>query len=371
MVLWIVFAVMTAAALAAVVVPFARKQDQIEAGGTDLAVYRDQLAEIDRDKARGVIDKREAEAARVEVSRRLLGATDHETDPSTSAAPLRPVLAAIVLIVPAVALAGYLAFGSPTLSGQPLAARQQENPADPRMAELVTRVEAHLRANPDDGRGWDVIAPVYMSIGRYDESVLAYRAAIRLQGSTSSRQADLGEALVHQAGGVITADAAAAFQAALLGGGDSPKARFYLAQAAEQDGRLTKARELWAELLEISPANAPWVPEVRARLNRVETELGVAPSAPGPTTEQVEAAQDMSAEDRMAMIEGMIAQLDQRLTDEGGTAEEWVRLIRSLMVLDKADDARNALDRARTDLADNPDALAQVNAAAGSFGLGG
>lgn len=369
MTLFVLFALLTAGALGAVMLPVLRRANSVDKGGTDIAVYRDQLDEVDRDLARGVISATEAEAARVEIQRRLLAATDGQEGGMSAATPLRPVLAAVLIAVPAVAVGGYLLLGNPQLEGQPLAARQSADPERARMAELVGRVESHLRENPEDGRGWEVIAPVYASMGRLEESVTAYRSAIRLLGSTSARQADLGEVITMKAGGVINEDARTAFEMAEKLNPPSVKAKFYLALADEQDGDLEAARLRWANLVEEAPPDAPWRREAETRLAGVRAQLGETP--PGPSAEDVAAASEMDAEDRSAMIEGMIAQLDQRLAEEGGSPEEWVRLIRSYMVIEKAEEARSALERARAAMADSPAALAQINAAAGTLGLDG
>ena len=109
--------------------------------------------------------------------------------------------------------------------------------------ELVARAEAHLAANPDDGRGWDVLAPIYARLGRYDEAVTAYRNAIRLDGANGARESGLGEAVAGAAGGMVTAEARAAFSRALKLEPGQPKASFYLASALAQEGKVAEAAE--------------------------------------------------------------------------------------------------------------------------------
>src|SRR5436190_19737093 len=175
---------MTAAAIFAVLWPLGRVRTP-QAGGSDLAVYRDQLDEIARDRSTGLIGEAEAEAARVEVSRRLIGAADSHLDdaPATGSSFRRRATAVAVLIaLPAIAAMLYLKLGSPDLPAQPLAARATMPLQDRTLDTLVAQVEDHLAKNPDDGRGWEVVAPVYMRLGRFDDAVKARRNALRLNG---------------------------------------------------------------------------------------------------------------------------------------------------------------------------------------------
>src|SRR4051794_11998938 len=171
MALSLVFALMTAAAIFAVLWPLGHVR-VTAAAGNDIAVYRDQLDEIARDRASGLIGEAEAEAARVEVSRRLIAAADaQERSAATSATGgtfrRRAAAVAVLVALPALAAALYLKVGSPQLPGQPLATRAAAPVQDRTLDTLVAQVEEHLAKNPDDGRGWEVVAPVYMRLGRF------------------------------------------------------------------------------------------------------------------------------------------------------------------------------------------------------------
>jgi cytochrome c-type biogenesis protein CcmI len=232
MTLWFLFALMTAMAIFAVLWPLARVKGMLRSG-SDLAVYRDQLDEIQRDRAAGQIGEVEAEAAKVEVSRRLIGAADAQAatpppPPVATATWHRRLVAVIALVgLPLVAGGLYLKVGSPDLPGQPLSARAADV-QNQSIDHLVMQVEAHLEANPEDVSGWEVIAPVYLRLGRFDEAVRARRNLLRLGGETPERQSDLGEALVGTANGVVTAEAKAAFERAVALDPQDVKGRYFL-----------------------------------------------------------------------------------------------------------------------------------------------
>lgn len=370
--LWPVLALMTAVAIFAVLWPLART-NAAERTAADAEVYKDQLDEIERDRASGVIGVAEADAARVEVSRRLLAAADAIPPPKLDAAAglrHRRSAAVITLVfVPLGAIGLYLLLGSPNLPGAPLAQRLTAPAGTDSMAGLIARVEAHLEQNPDDGRGWDVIAPVYMRLGRFDDAVRAFRASLRLNGENADRQANLGEALSGAANGVITSDAKAAFERALALDASNPRAQFYLGLAAEQDGRTTEAADRWRKLLAQAPADAPWVVYVRQALARLDPTA--ATSAPGPSAQDLASAADMSASDRDQMVRGMVERLAARLSADGSDVEGWLRLMRAYVVLGDRDKARAAAADARRALASDPDKLRRIDDGAKNFGLDG
>src|ERR1700692_1391051 len=249
MTLWFLFALMTAMAIFAVLWPLARGRAMLRSG-SDLAVYRDQLDEIARDRAAGQIGDVEAEAAKVEVSRRLIGAADAQAAtpgplPTATALWHRRLVAVIALVVlPLGAGALYLRVGSPGLAGQPLSARASDA-QNQSIDHLVAQVEGHLEANPQDARGWEVIAPVYLRLGRFDDAVKARRNLLRLTGETAERQSDLGEALGGTAHGLVTAEAKQAFERAVALDPQDVKGRYFLGLAAEQGARKADAGSIW------------------------------------------------------------------------------------------------------------------------------
>jgi cytochrome c-type biogenesis protein CcmH len=368
MTLWFVFALMTAAAIFAVLWPLSRA-GRPQSDGSETAVYRDQLAEIDRDVAAGLIGVPEAEAARVEISRRLLAAAETQRDPPIGSNVRSRRLAAVVAFVglPLVAVALYLPLGSPRLGDFPLAQRTRAADATQPLDNLVAQVEAHLEKNPTDGRGWGVLAPVLAKLGRYDDAVRAFRNSITYSGESSERRGDLGEVLVAAAGGVVTTEAKAEFERAVALNADEVKARYFLGLAAEQDGRSAEAAAIWRAMLAKAPATAPWRPVVQAALARV----GGGSTAPALSDDTLAAAKDMNETDRAAMIRGMVGRLAERLKQNGDDVEGWLRLVRAYMVLGDSDKAKGALAEARQAVANNPERLRQLNEGLKNLGLDG
>ena len=376
MTLWIIFASMTAAAILAVLWPLGRKATPA-ATGNDILVYRDQLEEIGRDRSAGLIGEAEAEAARVEVSRRLLAAADAQENaeaPVANAALSRQrrrvAAIAILIILPLLPVAFYLELGSPNVPDQSAFARVKTPEGNASIESLVGQVEAHLAKDPKDGAGWDVIAPVYLRLSRFDEAVAAWRKALALNGETATRDSGLGEALVAAANGVVTDAAKQAFDSAVARDPREPKARYFLGVADEQDGNRQAAADRWRAMLADAPADAPWVGFVRAALGRVTGEP--VPGATGPGDADTAAAANMSDEQRAAMIRAMVVRLADRLhADGGGDVDGWLRLVRAYAVLGDRDKARDAAADARRALASRPDDIKRIEDLVKGLGLEG
>ncbi|SFP73144.1 cytochrome c-type biogenesis protein CcmH [Mesorhizobium sp. NFR06] len=374
MLFWVIAAILTLGASLAVLLPLTGSMKGASAAGDhDLEVYRDQLSELDRDMARGLIQPGEAEEARAEIGRRILRLGAAERQDSAISGPSRGarlVASVAVLAVPLLSWGLYGVLGSPDLPSQPLAERLAKSPADSSVDELVARAEAHLAANPSDGKGWDVLAPIYLRLQRFPDAVTAYRNAIRLDGDSAVRQAGLGEAIASAAGGIVSADAQNAFEAALKLDPDNAKANFYLAVGLAQEGRKAEAVAAWQNMLGQLAPDSPWRNAVQQALAEAG-EPAVATGAPanGPDAQQMEAAQQMSPQDRQAMIETMVAGLDDRLKQNPRDEEGWMRLIRSYIVLGKADQAREALGRAVAAFGADSEQAKKFTAFAASLGV--
>jgi cytochrome c-type biogenesis protein CcmH len=379
MMLWFALALMTGAAMAAVAWPLTRQVRALRSG-SDLAVYRDQLEEVRRDHAAGRIGDSEAEAAQVEVSRRLLAAADAQAAQEAAQAAAMPtaqshrraVALAALLVVSFGSAGTYLSLGSPSLPGQPLASRDPGQSID----GMIAQVEGHLARNPNDGRGWEVIAPVYLRLGRVDDAIKARRNALALSGETSERQAGLGEALVAASDGKITPEAKKSFTRAVELDGGNVKARYFLGLAAEQDGQPAEAAKIWRAMLAGAPPDAPWAEFIRQEVTRVTGAPGPSPGpgpapGPGPSADDVAAASQLTPDQQMGMIRSMVTRLADRLQRDGSDIDGWLRLVRAYMVLGDRDKAVGAVGEARRALASEPEKLQKIDELVKGLGLEG
>ncbi|MBY5852155.1 c-type cytochrome biogenesis protein CcmI [Rhizobium ruizarguesonis] len=361
MLFWILVAALTAALAVILLYPLlrgAKAADNIRAGET--AVYRDQLRELDRDLDGGLITPEEADYARAEIGRRLIGVSADE--PAETPKPARHhrfTEAFVLLLLPVLGLCLYLTTGRPDLPSQPLEARL-ENPGND-VAVLITKAERHLAEKPDDGKGWDVLAPIYFRTMRVNDAQVAYRNAIRLLGPSPVRLDGLAETLMAVSDGVVTEEARKVLEQSLTLEPDNPRARFYIALGMEQAGRPDEARQAFEALAKQSPADAPWLPLVNQHIamnggapagtnpaapGANPAAPGANPAAPGnPTQQDVAAAETMNAGDRQQMIRGMVESLDAKLSEDPNNFEGWMRLVRSYAVLNDKDRAAGALKR--------------------------
>lgn len=345
MLLWIGFGVLVAVALAFVLRPLLSREREgsVSAPGADAtAIYRDQLAEIESERDRGLLAGSDAEAARVEIARRLLASVDERAGTPAAGAvaglsqKARAVLGlAIAGVVPVAVLVGYLALGSPGLPTAPEADRI-------RMRTEVAAVEARLREDPKDGRGWDVIAPAYMRLERFADATAAYARALLLLGDTPRRLAGFIDASRLSNEGRLTDEARAALERLVQLEPRRIEFRLMLAAARQQNGDLAGAEREYETLLQSAAAQDPWRPMVEYRL-----------------------------EDVRALRQGevMVQRLADRLKSEGGDLAGWQRLIRAYAVLGRKSDATTALGDARRLFVSEPASLAALADLARSLGL--
>jgi cytochrome c-type biogenesis protein CcmH len=378
MLLWLACAVLTAAVLAALLRPLWRPVARPDGAAelASVAVYRDQLSEIDIDQARGIIDAQEADLARREISRRLLAQSDAAVRDSAAVGPDEPRLAstvalAVAAVVPAATLALYLTLGSPAVPSRPYAEIAKAAPQNSDVAILIQRVEARLAQHPEDGQGWDAIAPVYFKLERYSEAAHAYAQAGRLLGETTVRLAGFAESSVLAQNGIVGEGARVAYEKILAKEPSRIEPQFWLALAKEQDGKLAEALASYRGLLARAEPAAVWRQTVEERIAIVLGRLGQSPAAGrGPSAEDVKAASGMSAADRDAMIASMVSGLADRLKANGRDAVGWQRLVQAYVVLGRRDDALKALAEARAKMQDDAAALSGLAELAKTLGLG-
>ena len=325
MMIWLIFAGMTAAVVAALLVPFSRKSVGAQSPDSDFdrAIYRDQLQELDRDKARGLIGETEAQAARNEISRRLL----QVAKPPEPIAGNRYTLLA-VLLVPLIALPVYAKYGSPLMPDVPLQERLKGAIANQDFEALVATVEAHLAEAPDDIAGWKVLAPAYKREKRWRDAAEAYANVLRLAPPTSETITDFGEMLVFANEGMVTDEAERSFAEALKLEAKNPRAKFYYDMALKQEGK-----------------------------------------APALSDEQIAEGQAMSKQDQTAMIASMMDGLEQKLGKDSRDLEGWKRLIRARRISNEIDKAKISLDLAMSIFKNEPATLEALRDLAKELGI--
>ncbi|WP_161992701.1 c-type cytochrome biogenesis protein CcmI [Aureimonas leprariae] len=382
---WTLAIFLTVLAAATLASPFLRGFRPLPSrAGHDVEVYGAQLRELQGDLRRGVLPSEEAASAKAEIGRRLLRAA---AERDGAAGPERPSasgrlasVGAVVAIVAACAAAipFYERIGKPGEADRPLAARLSSDPANMDMRTLVAAAEARLRADPDDGRGWEAVLPVYLRLGRGADAVKAADNAIRLLGSTADRQAMKGEAQVQVASGTVTDEADNTFRRAIELDPANGPARFYLALGLSQRERYAEAVPAWQTIVDAGPADAPWIGPARNALEEARVKTGakeqppVASAAPqsGPDAGEMAAAAELSPADRVAMVQGMVSQLAERLKSAPNDPDGWKRLIRSYSVLGDAAKAGEAYASARAIFADGSSERRSLDEFAASLGLG-
>ena len=372
--IWVVFAAMTGAAVLAFLWPLAGRPRGDSRLAIETNLYQAELADIERDVARGLMTPADGEAARTEAARRLLASTASEPSPAGRGGA-RAASVLVILIVPILSVALYARLGAPDYQDMPLQARIKAQPADMDMAAALARIETHLANEPDDARGWEILAQVYTRLERPDGAARALRNLIRLQGASPDLLMAFGQSLVFANQGKVDEEAQAAFEKALAIEPSRLEPRFYLALAAEQKGDRARALEGFAGLLADAP-EAPFADLVRERIARLGGEASPPaaspPAASGPAASpQGAAIAAMAPAERDATIRGMVEGLAARLATNGGSLEEWSRLVRAYTVLREPEKARAALGEARKAFGADAAAMAGLDALAGELGLGG
>lgn len=363
---WIIAAILTALVTFVTIWPLLRRADEgvHDDSGHDVQVYRAQMIELDGDVRRGLIEPREAASARAEIGRRMLRAASRPGSGGGKKPALLTAGLAVLLAVPLATFLLYARLGAPDAPDLPLATRSLEGEGD--LGRMIAAAEARLVQNPQDGQGWEVLAPIYLRLGQSERAAHAFAQAAALLGETPARLAGRGEALMQGANGRVTPEARTVFARAAELDPSATGARFFLALGLSQERLYQEAVPAWESLLADSPADAPWRPVAEQAL----AEARQAPVAPrGPTAEDVAAVEAMSGEDRELLIQSMVGGLAERLEQSPDDIEGWRRLIRAYTVLGQDGDARDALEQAREVFADAPDESGSLAALAAELGL--
>ncbi len=419
MTLWIILTALTALAAAWLTIPLVRRHEaRVDARAATIAVLKDQLADVDVQLAAGSIQPGEAEGLRNEIRRRLLAAghIPAELDRTMGQKSLSGLALGMAAMVAVAAAALYTNMGQPDLASgpaapaepAPAAAAAPAAPADGEVAQLITGLEQKMQGNPNDPEGWRMLGWSYFQTGRYGDAAKAYARAIALKPDGVGYQSAYGEVLVQEAGGQVTPAAAAAFEKAAAQDGADARARYFLGVRKADTGDRKGAIEDWLKLLADSPADAPWLPQLRQMIGQTATQAGidiaarlaatqpvgnasvpgqpnpaaaaataagaVPPTAPAgvmpsPSRDQVQAAQAMSPADRQAMIRGMVDGLAAKLKANPKDEAGWLRLIRARQVLGDTAAARTAREQALAAFAGDAAAQGRIKTAAAEMGL--
>lgn len=394
MLLWLSFAFLTAAIVAFLLRPLRRAPGgAVAPAEADLAVYRDQLRELDAERDRGLFNDNEIDSARAEVARRLLkraGATSPDatlssSDDAASARRAQRIYVAVAALLPVVGIGLYLAEGSPHLPDLPFRERKVADVGQSNVGELIARVEERLREHPEDGRGWDVIAPVYLRLQRYADAAHAFAEANRLEGETVRRLLGFAEATMLANDGIVTEPVRKATLRVLELEPARIDVKVWLALAKEQDGDLPGAVAAYRAILAEAPADAKWRTAVSERIEVVEKKMrgepvdektagaeppasaAVPPASAAPAGQPDVAA--MSPAEREAFIAGMVDRLAARLKENGKDLDGWMRLARAYKVLGRDGDAEEAIASARANFAGDQASLGEIDRNAESLGL--
>ncbi|MDF1718128.1 MAG: c-type cytochrome biogenesis protein CcmI [Antarcticimicrobium sp.] len=409
MTFWIIVSLMALAAAALLVLALMRARSGAgPAAAYDLRVYRDQLREVDRDLARGVIGEADAERTRAEVSRRILAAdAAARKSPDRSGAPqavtmVTAVGLAVMVIAGSVLL--YRGLGAPGYGDLGLrhriemaqAARESrpdQGAAEARMPALpprelddgykalVDKLRSTVASRPEDARGHDLLAQHEANSGNFPAAYAAKARVIEIRGEDATPQdyAEYAELMIMAADGYVSPQAERALAAALERDRGNGPARYYWGAMMAQTGRPDIAFRIWEETLRAGPPDAYWIAPIRGQIEDMAARAGVdyalppatggAPMLAGPNSEDMAAAADMTAEERQDMIRGMVDRLSDRLASDGGSAAEWARLIGALGVLGETDRARAIHAEAQQTFAGDTEALAQIEAAARRAGV--
>ncbi|MBZ4022846.1 c-type cytochrome biogenesis protein CcmI [Rhodobacter sp. TJ_12] len=404
MLFWIICATLVAAIAFALAITLLRPRGaEVPAAVQDMQVYRTQLAEVEKDLAAGVLSPEEASRAKIEISRRLLEADRAVQTAQAQASGQAPrgltvAMAAGVVAMLAGAFFLYDRIGANGLPDAPMAKRiaaanesytnrpSQEEAEKMALAargpvpdipqeyqELMDRLRQAVQARPNDIRGLDLLAVNEMNMGNYRAGWEAQRRIIALKGAAATAEdyARLGEFLFVAAGQqLVTAEAEAAFATALEKDRTNPQALFYLGLMMGQNQRPDRAFRLWDAALRVSAPEDPWVPIIVQNIDALAWLAGEddytapMPVPRGPSAEDLAAAADMSPADRAQMVRGMVAALNARMANEGGTIDDWEKLISSLRLLGEAERAEAIAGEAREKFANRPDDLERIEAAA-------
>lgn len=379
----ILFLLTTAFAMVLLALPFLKKDRAPDRRSYDLSVYQDQLVELERDLERGVIDAEASRAAKVEIERRILALAGDDGSLTAVSSPAKGGIGLIsavslLVLVPVTSALLYMQLGRPNMPDVPLASRilpQQELSGQSTVLANIQQIQERLEDSPEDRSLWILLARTQLEASLYSDAAGSFGKALSSGTDDPILRSERGEAMVYAADGMVTPSAMQEFEAALTKAPNEPRARYYIGMALAQEGKIDDALGSWRDLLEVSPADAPWRPQIitaiRSMLqnagrpfedvvaNLPEGTEGQGGDAEGASSivSQSAAIQPLPPEQQNDEIKSMVEGLAARLEAEPDNLDGWVMLGRSRMVLGEPEAAKEALQRALDMAPDNPEVI--------------
>lgn len=382
---WVWIVVLLVGALGVLAWPLVRNRNASGASreAYDVAIYQDQLKEAEREHERGLLSAEQTEAVKIELHRKLLAAAGPNVSPKeVTGVKANPRLATAIgtlLFLSVGSIAIYSHLGSPSLDNLAYVDRdiekeqqaQGDRQAVTEMSALIDQLEIKLATDPENVEGWLMLGRSAVSVGQFSRAVKAYEQAVQRKPNSPQILVDYAEAVMFLNEGRVSNDALVALERAHELNAANPKARYYIALGKAQSGDMNAALQEWVDLLAISLPDAPWFQTVRSQIANAAAEIKIdpeklvpseearrigddirsaasqRPQAPGPSREDMEAAGEMTVQDRQKMIKSMVQRLADRLKENPNDRQGWLRLANAYEVLGETEKSANAMRQAK------------------------
>jgi cytochrome c-type biogenesis protein CcmH len=383
-----------------------KKNSSHKEKNVDLNFYKSQLSEIEKDIVKGSIGIEEAEQLKVEISRRILKVKSQSfvkfsSQSASSGLKLALVLGVFTIVL---SLGLYFSLGSfgyfdisqinrikeAKILKETRPSQQEAwdalsnvktiNTPDGEMGEIIAKLRKISKDRPDDIKGWRYLMKTEASLNNFENAAIAQMSLVKLLGEQVSIEDlyQLAELMVLSLNGYVSPEAEGLFRRVLSQDSKNGGALYYLGLMYANLDRPDLSFEIWRKLLDRGPDNAPWVPLIREQIievawragqNRYELPSIKQTSLAGPTKTDIEASSEMASEERQVMISNMVEGLASRLKTEGGTSEEWARLIKALSVLGDLERAKKTWAEAVNIYNNSPTDLTVINNIATEIGF--
>jgi cytochrome c-type biogenesis protein CcmH len=275
--IWIIFAAMTAATIALLLLPLWRARPEAASRAAyDLTVYKDQLAEVDREVERGTLTADQAGAARTEIQRRILALGDTGTGTAASRRSRLLGAAAIIAVVPLVGFGVYTLLGQPQLPDQPYSGRADKIAAMQDQAtmikNMVAQLSARLEKQPNDGKGWAMLGRSLRVMGDTEKAQAAYRKAVALLPGDSQVRLEYGALILSQVpqGALLPPEFVQLMREVVAVDPKNPDALYFAGLSEAQTGNAQKARDLWTRLLAVLPQDSEDRGEIQKQIDALK-----------------------------------------------------------------------------------------------------